>query len=129
MSNWTRRWPIRRPVVGIVFIALIYLLVLPPLLQAMIHLHELAKVFISGALIAPLAFLMGMPFPLGLDWLARKSAGLIPWAWGINGCASVMAAILATVLAIHVGFVVVVLVALALYILASMSLPADAGQH
>ena len=126
-SAMSARWPTIRPVGGIVFIALIYLFALPPLLQALIYLHEVAKVLISCALIAPLAFLMGLPFPQDLDRVARNSVSLIPWAWGINGCASVLAAIFATVLAIHAGFVVVVLVALALYILASMSLPATAG--
>ena len=58
-------------------------------------LHDAVKVMVSTVLIAPLAFLMGMPFPLGLKRVARHSAGLIPWAWGINGCASVLSAILA----------------------------------
>jgi hypothetical protein len=39
----------------------------------------------------------------------------IPWAWGINGFASVMGASLATLLAIEFGFTVVVLFALGLY--------------
>jgi hypothetical protein len=78
------------------------------------------KIMISIGLIAPLAFAMGMPFPLGL---ARVVAGhtrlLVPWAWGVNACASVVAAIVATLLAIHVGFGAVVLVAVLLYALAA----------
>jgi hypothetical protein len=77
------------------------------------------KIVISMALIAPLAFSMGMPFPLGLATLATRSVPLIPWAWGINACASVVAAILATLLAIHVGFTAVVILAVALYALAA----------
>jgi hypothetical protein len=44
---------------------------------------------------------------------------LIPWAWGVNACASVIAAILATVLAMHFGFAAVVVFAVALYALAA----------
>jgi fucose permease len=39
----------------------------------------------------------------------------VPWAWGINGCASVVGAVLASILAMHLGFTVVVCLALALY--------------
>ena len=62
---------------------------------------------------------MGMPFPLGLASVAAGSRQLVPWAWGINACASVVAAILATIMAIHVGFSVVVLLAVVLYALAA----------
>ena len=44
---------------------------------------------------------------------------MVPWAWGINGCASVVSAILATLLAMHVGFNVVMLLAAMLYALAA----------
>jgi hypothetical protein len=70
-------------------------------------------------MIAPLGFMMGLPFPLGLMRLARRNADLIPWAWGINGCASVMSAILATLIAIHAGFTWVTLLAALLYLAAS----------
>ena len=74
------------------------------------------KIIISLALIAPLAFFMGMPFPLGIARIGRENADLVPWAWGINGCASVIAAILATLIAIHVGFAAVVMIAIVLYL-------------
>jgi hypothetical protein len=69
--------------------------------------------------IAPLAFAMGMPFALGLSRLARTAPSFVPWAWGLNGCASVVAAILAVLLAIAAGLYATLLVALALYLLAA----------
>jgi hypothetical protein len=66
---------------------------------------DAARILISAARIAPLAFFMGMPFSWGLARV--EDARLIPWAWGINGCASVTGAVLATLLAIHVGFTAV----------------------
>lgn len=58
---------------------------------------------------APLAIMMGLPFPLGLDWLERREPQLVPWAWAINGCASVVAAVLAAILTLSYGFTVVLL--------------------
>ena len=58
---------------------------------------------------------MGMPFPIGLNRVADDAPDFIPWAWGINGFASVMSASLATLLAIELGFTAVVLLALGLY--------------
>jgi len=60
---------------------------------------------------------MGMPFPLGLGRLADYAPTLIPWAWAINGCASVVSAVLATLLAVHLGFSTVIAAALGLYAL------------
>ena len=56
-------------------------------------------------LIAPLAFAMGLPFPLGLRRFGTRSAALVPWAWGVNGCASVLASPLAMIIAMQWGFV------------------------
>jgi hypothetical protein len=109
--------------IGIATFALLYLVLLPPLLQWLTPLPDLAKVLISLILIAPLAFWMGMPFPLGLS---RIAPDLIPWAWAINGCASVLSAVLATVLAIHFGFTVVILLAVSLYGVAAFSFPRSA---
>jgi hypothetical protein len=58
---------------------------------------------------------MGMPFPIGMHRLADSAPEFIPWAWGINGFASVISASMATLLAIEFGFTVVVSIALAAY--------------
>jgi hypothetical protein len=84
-----------------------------------VALPDVLKILISAALIAPLAFFMGMLFPLGLARVEAADAQLVPWAWAVNGCASVTGAVLATLLAIHIGFTAVVAAALALYALAA----------
>jgi hypothetical protein len=111
-------------VTGIVVLGTVYLLSLGPLLDRLAMLPDAMRILISVALIAPLAFCMGMPFPLGLGRLADHAPDLIPWAWAINGCASVISAVLATLLAIHLGFATVIAVALALYALALWVFPA-----
>ena len=70
-------------------------------------------------LIAPLAFAMGLPFPLGLQWFGTRSAALVPWAWGVNGCASVLASPLAMIIAMQWGFVLTVTAAAACYVVAA----------
>jgi hypothetical protein len=73
-------------------------------------------------LIAPLAFFMGMPFLLALVRVAAARPALVPWVWGINGCASVLSAILAILLAMSLGFNAVVLIAIGLYVVAAATL-------
>ena len=68
--------------------------------------------------IAPLAFAMGLPFSLGLARLARGAPDFVAWAWGLNGCASVIAAIAALLLAMAIGLRATLLCGLALYVVA-----------
>ena len=110
-------------VAGIVVITLLYVMLLPLLFQVLIGLAAGIKMALSILLIAPLAFCMGMPFPLGLKQLADNAPDFIPWAWGINGFASVMSAALATLLAIEFGFTAVVMLALGLYAIAARISP------
>jgi hypothetical protein len=63
----------------------------------------LRLVFASGAL-APLGLLLGVPFPRGISWLETRAPELIPWAWGVNGAASVVASVGAALLALSFGF-------------------------
>jgi len=109
------RSPVSIAVVGISATALLYLVLLPVLFQQLMGLADSIKMVLSILLIAPLAFCMGMPFPIGMNRVANSAPDFIPWAWGINGFASVMSAALATLLAIEFGFTVVVLLALGLY--------------
>ena len=110
-------------VTGIALVGMLYAFQLGALFEQLMSLPMVLRVGISVLLVAPLAFCMGMPFPLGL---ARVGAGIpafIPWAWGINGCASVLSAVLATLLAIQFGFTAVILSALLLYMLAAWAFP------
>jgi hypothetical protein len=96
-------------------IVLLYLALLPHLFGRLIGSGDAVRIGASLALIAPLAFCMGMPFPLGLRRLAAEAPDFIPWAWALNGYASVVSAALATLLAMELGFNAVLLAALACY--------------
>lgn len=102
-------------VTAIAAIALCYLLLLPVITPPLAGLPDGVKVAVSLLMIAPLAFCMGVPFPAGLTSVGVTAPGFIPWAWGINGYASVVSASAATLLAIEFGFSAVVIAALAAY--------------
>jgi spermidine synthase len=105
---------------AIVAFAGLYQIALPFAFSWLIALPSFAKVAVTILLIAPLGFAMGLPFPLGLGQVAAEAPGLVPWGWGINGCASVVGAVLASILAMHLGFTIVVCLALALYTVAAV---------
>jgi spermidine synthase len=116
---WPAISPVSLAVAAIATLALFYVVLLPIVFEQFIGLVDPARIVLSLALIAPLAFFMGMPFPLGLARLARLAPGFVPWAWGINGFASVVSAVLATLLAIEFGFNVVIVLATVLYAIAA----------
>jgi SAM-dependent methyltransferase len=121
-TRWRRAISLTGITVGIGAISLLYVLLLPLLFDWLAQIPIGFKVPVTVLLIAPLAFLMGMPFPIGLGMISDRLPAWIPWAWGINGCASVVSAILATLLAIHLGFIFVIVSAVLAYLLASLVL-------
>src|SRR5262249_7433198 len=77
-----------------------------------------AKFLVSGVLLAPVGFLMGMPFPTGLRALENTEAGAIEWAWAMNAAASVLGSVLAMVIAVHFGLAVTLASGAAAYLAA-----------
>jgi hypothetical protein len=73
---------------------------------------------VASALLAPLGLLMGIPFPAALELLRERAPSLIPWAWGVNGCTSVIVSILAALIALSWGFSAVLALASVAYLLA-----------
>jgi hypothetical protein len=101
-------------VAGIVVLGVTCGVVFDALIGAIATWPTAARAVVAAVLLAPLAFCMGLPLPLALRELDEP---LVPWAWGINGCASVVSAALATLLAVDLGFSAVLWIALALYVL------------
>ena len=111
----------RRSVIQIGLIIVFYIALLPVISSTIMALPEAARIFSAFIIVAPLAFVMGMPFPIGLATLQQNNPHFIPWAWCINGCASVLSAILAILIAIEIGFNGVMLCAGLLYVSAWIS--------
>jgi len=114
-STWPATRLIAVCVLGICVLCVGYLLGLNWLFGLASGASTAIRVVICLVLIAPLAGAMGVPFPQGLGMLGRGREALVPWAWGINGFASVTGTSLAVLLATSLGFGVVLAMAAGLY--------------
>jgi spermidine synthase len=95
------------PLAIITSVVIAYVRWLPNLLDHMVGARWTAKLAISGLVLAPLAFVMGTPFPVGLKALAdrpERQGNLVEWAWAMNAAASVLGSVLAMVIGIQFGF-------------------------
>ena len=84
-------------------LASILIAVTPPLLDASLSLPLAAKLSLVVFLLAPIGFLMGIPFPSGLARLEKQYSQAVCWAWAVNAAAGVLGSVGAIFLAIHVG--------------------------
>ena len=69
--------------------------------KIMLKQNLILKIILTTIIIAPLGFVMGFPFPIGIRAIKKE---LIPWAWGVNGSASVLSPILAILFALFIGY-------------------------
>ena len=115
---------LRRPFTVIVISLLIIIYsILLPFLSDTISLYSIpAKIISVFLIIMPLGLLMGIPFPTGLKILGERNESLIPWAWAINGCLSVLAPILTIMLAMAIGFKMVLWLGALNYMIAFITL-------
>jgi len=96
---------------------------LQPAILATLDLSYIERAAIVGAVVAPVSIALGLPFPLGLS--RAGSGGFMPWAWGLNGAFSVVSTPLANLIAVQAGYSIVLICALALYVLANIVFPRD----
>jgi hypothetical protein len=75
---------------------------------------------ISIAALAIAGGMMGLPFPLGMSQFDDRNRS---WYWAINGATSVLASVVALVIALASGFTVVLVCAVVAYALAALTLP------
>ncbi|HWB85137.1 MAG TPA: hypothetical protein VG675_13415 [Bryobacteraceae bacterium] len=85
--------------------AVVLALIVSWMLAELVWLPLALKVVITVLLIAPLGFLMGMPFPTGLQRLEEWHAPSVRWAWSLNAASSVLGSVGALVCAIYLGLV------------------------
>src|SRR5450755_3636890 len=139
-SLFSRLW-IPKPEMGWIPIALVIVTLLadvvflPGRLAALVGMDFGYRLFVSGVLLVPLGFVMGMPFPTGLRAFAALPAPEYPagtnaadnaveWAWAMNAAASVLGSVLAMVIAIQFGLTVTLECGTGAYLLALVLMPA-----
>jgi hypothetical protein len=130
-SLTSRKWLLQTrrawlPLSIIVAGLLVYVFVLPAVLNLLVGLPFAMKLGISGVLLVPLGLAMGMPFPTGLRALANfgpDNANSIEWAWAMNAASSVLGSVLAMVIAIEFGLTLTLACAALAYLVAIGLLP------
>jgi len=98
------RLPLPRTLVVLIGAIILYPLTLPFVFRWLLGQGLGLRLLVSVLSLAPLGFLMGVPFPKGIAILGSLAPDLVPWAWAVNGCTSVLASILSAMLAISFGF-------------------------
>jgi spermidine synthase len=130
--RWLRETPDARiPLLLILGALLLYVFILPGLLGAWVGWPFVAKLLVSAALLVPLGFAMGMPFPTGIRALSGTPVPELPadqtnatrqnaveWAWAMNAASSVLGSVLAMVIAIQFGLNVTLACGAIAYLLA-----------
>ncbi len=132
-SMVSRRWlaetgRIWLPLALITAAILLYVAILPGLLNRLVGLPFTVKLLVSAAVLVPLGLAMGMPFPTGLRALAgspvpefpgpAESGNLVEWAWAMNAASSVLGSVVAIIIAIQFGLNATLATGAAAYLLA-----------
>lgn len=117
-SSLSARLPWRTSLIGLAALIVIYTWLTTLVTPLLLALPALLRVIAVILLIAPLGFLMGMPFAKGIAAL-HDAGDLIPWAWTANGSASVISAVLAVMLSLSFSFTAVLLIGGGIYVVAA----------
>jgi hypothetical protein len=81
-----------------------------------------ARCVVAVLALAPLALLMGMPFPTGLRVAHRLGDTIIPWAWGVNAVTTTLGSVLCVLASMHWGFTISLIAAAGVYLVGLISL-------
>jgi spermidine synthase len=124
-SLWSERLFLRARVslppifVAIAALLFVYGRFLDPVLDWIGTFPYILRLVLCFLLIAPPSFLMGFPMATAMGWLARLNKDrMFVWAWGINGCFSVIGAAAVPIIATSFGLAAVLEVSAAAYLVA-----------
>ncbi len=108
---------LRRAILLVVALIAAAVVLLSPRFYGLVHRAAPWRVVITVGALAPLGLALGMPMPTALRILDRQAAELVPWAWGVNGAASVLGSVGAIALAMVWGFDQALLVGAGIYLI------------
>jgi spermidine synthase len=104
-SAQEKRIPLKLALALLTLLLLILPVLAPKLFQFSLGLSFWARLLLTVTLLAPVGFLMGVPFPAGIRRLEISGLSTsVAWMWAVNGSASVVSAVLAALLALTYGF-------------------------
>jgi len=120
-SRFAGRFPLGIVCLGVGALAAAYALALPRVVPLLLPLLLGARIAIAILLVAPLGFLMGMPFPSGLRETGEGPFPLPPFYWGLNGIFSVIGSLATIGVAVVAGFTWAMLGGAAFYLVAALA--------
>jgi len=121
-SNYSQRFCgreifyLKRIIPTIFMLLIMYQWIIPIIFHYTITFTIPVRFILTSVLIAPLAFLMGMPFPLGIGIVAKRKENMIPWVWATNNFCSILASVSAVMIALSFGFQAVGYLAAVIYL-------------
>jgi hypothetical protein len=110
------------PLVALLGLAIVFGLLTPQLIEQMADQTRNVRIGAAVGLLAPLAFLMGMPFSIGMRMASTDETSPTAFLWGINGAMSVVSSVFATVIALFMGIYVAFYTGVLCYVLAAVSM-------
>jgi hypothetical protein len=99
----------------------VFVLARGEILSRLVGLELWLRALLTGGILAPIAFLMGIPMAAGMSRVGNRPM-LRMWGWAANGALSVLASVAAIFLAIHVGITLTFLAGIVAYALAAGAL-------
>jgi hypothetical protein len=104
-------------IAALIAILICMFFVFKPILHGIVQFNQFLRCALSLLLLLPPGFLMGLPFPLGMRYILNLPAQRA-YAWTINGCASVLAAIASAQIALGLSISAILIFAILAYFLA-----------
>jgi len=112
------RLPLLRLLPVLVLAVLVYPFFLSRLFALAIGWSLPLRLMVATGSLGPLGFLLGQPMPGGIRLLEERAPQWIPWAWAVNGFASVISSIIAVMGAVSFGFSRILIAGAGIYLLA-----------
>lgn len=101
----------------------LYAIALPAVVPMLLPLPLSARLALAVVLVAPLGFVMGVPFPRGLSLVGHGPFAAPPFYWGLNGVLSVAGSVGTVLVALTLGFRAAMLAGCACYAVAALAAP------
>ena len=108
-----KRWQI--PFLGVLASAAFLVAVHQAYFELFLQSSDVIRICAAVALIFPVGFFLGMPFPLGILTIESQPRGAIAWAWAMNGLFTVVGGLASVLLSIYFGFQLTLGVAMLIY--------------
>ncbi len=115
-KRYTRNKSLFNIILSLSIMIVIATILLPYIITFFLGSNLILRGIVTLLTLCPIGILMGMPFPVAIKILGERNRDIIPWAWCVNGVASVISSILAIIIAISFGFNAVLLLSVIMYL-------------